>query len=156
MEPCRHGRRRVGGAADLIVAGIPAAQRPETKTTGRAITAGPGYVSRYVHLVRRAYPAPLAVWLSVVPAEHPYNFPGPRPRAGAGLMQDTNTELDENRRVAGLLRCGRFSWRRHNAEQYPGWRLSLDVEPDVGGPEVVAGELAAAVLSGLRQARLIP
>ena len=149
------GRAVVERAAEVILAAIPPEQNPETGSTGRAISAGPGYVSRYVHFRRPDYPAQRAVWLFVVPSDHPYNFSGPVPRAGAGLMQDPDTELDESRFAAGLTRSGAFTWRRHNDTRYAGYRLLIDVEPDIDAPGKIGSELAAAVLHGLRRAGLI-
>jgi hypothetical protein len=149
------GRAVVERAAEEILAAIPREQHPETGPTGRAISARPGYVSRYVHFRRPDYPAQRAIWLFVVPPNHPYNIGGPEPRAGAGLMQDPDTELDESRFAAGLVRSGAFTWRRHNNPEYAGYRLVIDVAPDTDSPETVASELAAAVLHGLRRAGLI-
>jgi hypothetical protein len=149
------GRAVVERAAEVILAAIPPEQNPETGSTGRAISAGPGYVSRYVHFRRPDYPAQRAVWLFVVRSDHPYNFSGPVPRAGAGLMQDPDTELDESRFAAGLTRSGAFTWRRHNDTRYAGYRLLIDVEPDIDAPGKIGSELAAAVLHGLRRAGLI-
>lgn len=150
------GRDAVERAAELIVAEIPVVQVPEVGPPSKARTAGSGYVSRYVHFRHPGYPVQRAVWLFVVSAEHRYNIGSPRPRAGAGLMQDPDTELSELRSVAGLLRSGAFTWRRHNDDRYQGYRLVVDVDPDVDAPEARAEELAAAVLHGLRRASLIP
>jgi hypothetical protein len=150
------GRDVVERAAELIVAEIPAVQLPEVGPPSKARTAGSGYVSRYVHFRHPDYPVQRAVWLFVVSAEHRYNIGSPRPRAGAGLMQDPDTELSELRSVAGLLRSGAFTWRRHNDDRYQGYRLVVDVDPDVDAREARAEELAAAVLHGLRRASLIP
>jgi hypothetical protein len=149
------GRLVVEGAAGLVFAEIPPGQLPEVGPPSKA-RAGSGYVSRYVHFRHPDYPVQRAVWLFVVSAEHRYNVGSPRPRAGAGLMQDPGTELSELRSVAGLLRSGAFTWRRHNDDRYQGYRLMVDVDPAVDAPDARAEELAAAVLHGLRRASLIP
>jgi hypothetical protein len=149
------GRGVVERAAELILVEIPPVQLPEVGPPSKART-GSGYVSRHVHFRHPGYPVQRAVWLFVVSAEHRYNIGSPMPRAGAGLMQDPDTELSELRSVAGLLRSGAFTWRRHNDDRYQGYRLVVDVDPDVDAPEARAEELAAAVLHGLRRASLIP
>jgi hypothetical protein len=149
------GGRVVDHAAALVEAAIPAAQQPAVGSRGRVVSRGSGYVSRYVHFRRPDYPAQLAVWLFVVPPEHPYNIGGPRPRAGAGLMQDPDTELDPSPFAAGLRSSGPFRWRQHNDADYEGYRLVLDVEPDSEQPEAVAATLAEAALHGLRRAALV-
>jgi hypothetical protein len=150
------GRVVVAHAAELIFAEIPAVQLPEVSPPSKARTAGSGYVSRSVHFRHPGYPVQRSVWLFVVSAEHRYNIGSQRPRAVAGLMQDPDTELSPLRSVAGLLRSGAFTWRRHNDDRYQGYRLVVDVDPDVDAPEARAEELAAAVLHGLRRASLIP
>jgi hypothetical protein len=149
------GGRVVDHAAELVLAAIPAEQQPTMGSRGRAVSRGSGYVSRYVHLRRPDYPAQLAVWLFVVPPEHPYNIGGPQPRAGAGLMQDPETELDPSPFAAGLHRGGPFRWRQHNDTDYEGYRLVLEIAPDSERPEAVASKLADAALHGLRRAALI-
>jgi hypothetical protein len=149
------GRDVVERAAKLIFAEVPAVQLPEIRPPSRA-RSGSGYVSRHVHFRHPGYPVQRAVWLFVVSAEHRYNIGSLRPRAGAGLMQDADTELSELRSVAGLLRSGAFTWRRHNDDRYQGYRLVVDADPEVDSPEARAEELAAAVLHGLRRASLIP
>ena len=158
MEPAAvdaWGRVVVEHAAELIFAEIPAAQQPEIGPASRARKGG-GYVARHVHFRHPGFPVQRSVWLFVVSAEHRYNIGSLRPRAGAGLMQDPDTELSELRSVAGLLRSGAFTWRRHNDDRYQGYRLVVDVDPAVDAPEARADELAAAVLHGLRRASLIP
>jgi hypothetical protein len=59
------GRAVVERAAALILSEISAAQRPETGKTARAVSAGRGYISRYVHFRHPGYPAQRAVWLSL-------------------------------------------------------------------------------------------
>lgn len=137
------------------MAAIPAPQQPTIGKPGRAISAGRGYVARYVHFRRPDYPAQHAVWLFVVPPGHPYNIGGPRTRVGAGLMHDTNTELDESPFAAGLSRGGPFRWQRHNNSDYAGYRLVLEIDPDSEPAEGVATKLADAVLHGLRRANLL-
>jgi hypothetical protein len=95
------------------------------------------------------------MWLFVVPADHGYNIGGPRPRAGAGLMQDPDTELDESPFAAGLSSNGPFRWRQHNNADYAGYRLVLEITPDAEPAEAVASKLAEAALHGLRRAALI-
>ena len=149
------GRDVVERAAKLIFAEVPAVQLPEIGPPSKA-RKGSGYVSRHVHFRHPGYPVQRAVWLFVVSAEHRYNIGSLRPRAGAGLMQDADTELSELRSVAGLLRSGAFTWRRHNDDRFQGYRLVVDVDPEADAPEARAEELAAAVLHGLRRASLIP
>jgi hypothetical protein len=131
------GRPVVDRAAKAIMAAIPAAQQPTIGSPGRAISAGRGYVARYVHFRRPDYPAQHAVWLFVVPPGHPYNIGGPQTRAGAGLMHDPDTELDES-------------------PKYAGYRLVLEIDPDSESADGVAARLADVVLHGLRRASLIP
>jgi hypothetical protein len=150
------GRLVVARAAELVVAEIPPGQQPELGAPSKTRSRAPGYVSRHVHFRHPGYPVQRTVWLFVVSAEHRYNVGSGRPRAGAGLMQDPDTELSEMRTVAGLLRSGAFTWRRHNDDRYQGYRLMLDVDPAVDAPDARAEELAAAVLHGLRRAGLIP
>jgi hypothetical protein len=149
------GRAVVERAAELIVAEIPPGQQPEIAATRRRILGGTAYMSNHVHFRRPDYPAQRSVWLFVVPAGHQYNIGGPQPRAGAGLLQDPDTELDESRFAAGLIRSGAFTWRRHNNSDYAGYRLVVEVDPDADATEAVAAELAAAVVHGLRRASLI-
>jgi hypothetical protein len=149
------GRSVVERAAELILAEIPEAQIPRTGATGRAITAGRGYVSRYVHFRRPDMADERAVWLFVVPAGHDYNVDHTQARAGAGLMQNVDTELDPTPLAAGVPKPNAFSWRRHLDQRYAGYRLFRGVDPDVESPDAVADELASRVLSGLRRARLI-
>jgi len=158
MDPLdleRWGRPVVDGAAETILAAIPAVQQPSVGGPGRSISAGRGYVARYVHFRRPDYPAQLAIWLFVVPPGHPYNIGGPKNRAGAGLMQDPKTELDESPFAAGLSRAAPFRWRRHNNADYAGYRLALDIDPDQESADDVAARLANAVLRGLGRASLI-
>jgi hypothetical protein len=149
------GRPVVDRAAEAIMAAIPAAQQPKIGKPGRAISAGRGYVACYVHFRRPDYPAQHAVWLFVVPPGHPYNVGGPRTRVGAGLMHDTDTELDESPFAAGLSRRGPFRWQRHNNPDYAGYRLVLEIDPDREPADGVATKLADAVLHGLRRASLL-
>jgi hypothetical protein len=150
------GRPVVDRAAEAIMAAIPAAQQPTIGAPGRAISAGRGYVARYVHFRRPDYPAQHAVWLFVVPPRHPYNIGGPQTRAGAGLMHDPDTELDESPFAAGLARGGPFRWQRHNNPDYAGYRLAFEIDPSIEPADAVATKLAADVVRGLRRARLIP
>jgi hypothetical protein len=149
------GRAVVERAAALIVAAIPAAQRPESGKTARAVSAGRGYISRYVHFRHPAHPVQRAVWLFAVPAGHPHDFTPPHDRVGAGLMQDANTELDASRFAAGMTRSGAFTWKSHIDARCEGYRLALRVDPDADEVESVATELAAQVLHSLRRAGLI-
>jgi hypothetical protein len=66
------GRAVVERAAEVILAAIPPEQNPETGSTGRAISAGPGYVSRYVHFRRPDYPAQRAVFPDVLVPVRPH------------------------------------------------------------------------------------
>ena len=158
MEPAEFeawGRAVVERAAALILSEIPAAQRPETGKTARAVSAGRGYISRYVHFRHPGHPAQRAVWLFAVPAGHPYDFSPPHDRVGAGLMQDPNAELSQSRFAAGLTRSGAFTWRSHIDARYEGYRLDVRVDPAADAPERIAKELATQVLHGLRRAGLI-
>ena len=149
------GRVAVDRAAEAVMAAIPVDQQPAIGARARATSARRGYVARYVHFRRPDYPAQHALWLFVVPPGHPYNIGGPRTRAGAGLMHDAATELDESPFAAGLSRGGPFRWQRHNNPKYAGYRLVLEVDPDNESAEDVATRLADAVLHGLRRAGLI-
>jgi hypothetical protein len=151
----RWGRPIVDRAAETIKAAIPSAQEPTIGKPGRAISAGRGYVARYVHFRRPDYPAQHAVWLFIVPPGHPYNIGGPQTRAGAGLMHDPNTELDESPFAAGLSRGGPFRWQRHNNPDHAGYRLVFEIDPDSESADGVAARLADTVLHGLHRAGLI-
>ena len=158
MEPAQFeawGRAVVERAAALIVADIPDAQRPETGKTARAVSAGRGYISRYVHFRHPGQPAQRAVWLFAVPEGHAYDFAPPHARVGAGLMQDAKTELSSSRFAAGMTRSGAFTWKTHIDARYEGYRLAVKVDPDGDEPDRVASELASQVLHGLRRAGLI-
>jgi hypothetical protein len=158
VEPARYeawGRTVVEAAAARILAAIPAEQRPETGRTSRAVSAGRGYISRYVHFRHPGHPAQRAVWLYAVPSGHAYDFAPPHDRVGAGLMQDANAELDPSRFAAGMIRSGAFAWKTHLDARYEGYRLALKVDPETDTPQAVAAELASQVLHGLRRAGLI-
>jgi len=158
MDPAEFeawGRAVVDRAAALILAEIPAAQRPETGKTARAVSAGRGYLSRYVHFLHPGHPAQRAVWLFAVPAGHPFDFRPPHDRVGAGLLQDANSELSASRFAAGMTRSGAFTWRSHIDARCEGYRLDVRVDPVADAPERVATELAGQVLHGLRRAGLI-
>ena len=149
------GRVVVERAAALIVPEIAETQRPETSKTARAVSAGRGYISRYVHFRHPALTAQRAVWLFAVPAGHAYDFAPAHNRVGAGLMQDPNTELSSSRFAAGMTRSGAFTWKTHLDERYEGYRLAIKVDPENDLAEAVASELASQVLHGLRRAGLI-
>jgi hypothetical protein len=149
------GRGVVERASELILAEIPPAQDPETSKTSRAVRAGRGYISRYVHFRRPDQPAQRAVWLFAVPAGHPYDFAPPHDRVGAGLMQDADNELSSSRFAAGMTRSGAFTWKTHLDARYEGYRLALRVDPETDTTERVATDLATQVLHGLRRAGLL-
>ena len=158
MEPKEFeawGRAVADHAAALIVAEIPPAQLPEPGKTVRAVLGRQGYISRYVHFRRPDQPVQRAVWLFAVPAGHAYDFSPPHDRVGAGLLQDSSTELSSSRFAAGMTRSGAFTWKTHLDGRYEGYRLGLKVEPETDAPEGVATELASQVLHGLRRAGLI-
>jgi hypothetical protein len=158
MEPKEFeawGRAVADHAAALIVAEIPAAQLPEPGKTVRAVRGRQGYISRYVHFRRPDQPVQRAVWLFAVPAGHAYDFSPPHDRVGAGLLQDSSTELSSSRFAAGMTRSGAFTWKTHLDGRYEGYRLGLKVEPETDAPEDVATELSSQVLHGLRRAGLI-
>jgi hypothetical protein len=142
-------------AAALILAEIPAAQLPEPGKTARAVLGRRGYISRYVHFRQPDQPVQRAVWLFAVPAGHAYDFSPPHDRVGAGLLQDSSTELSSSRFAAGMTRSGAFTWKTHLDGRYEGYRLALKVDPETDGPEGVATDLASQVLHGLRRAGLI-
>src|ERR1700755_2026529 len=149
------GRAVTEDAAALILAEIPAAQLPEPGTTVRRMLGRRGYISRYVQFRRPDQPVQRAVWLFAVPAGHAYDFSPPHDRVGAGLLQDSKTELSSSRFAAGMTRSGGVTWKTHLDGRYEGYRLSLMVEPESDAPEGVATELASQVLHGLRRAGLI-
>jgi hypothetical protein len=158
MEPKEFeawGRAVADHAAALIVAEIPAAQLPDPGKTVRRVLGRRGYISRYVHFRRPDQPVERAVWLFAVPAGHAYDFSPPHDRVGAGLMQDSSTELSSSRFAAGMTRSGAFTWKTHLDGRYEGYRLGLKVEPETDAPEDVAAELTSQVLHGLRRAGLI-
>src|SRR3954451_23305506 len=130
-------------AAAIIVAEIPAAQLPEPGKTVRAVLGRRGYITRYVHFRRPDQPVQRAVWLFAVPAGHAYDFAPPHDRVGAGLMQDSGTELSSSRFAAGMNRSGAFTWKTHLDVRYEGYRLALKADPAADGPDDVAAELAA-------------
>src|SRR3954470_24369190 len=158
MEPKEFeawGRAVTENAAALILAAIPAAQLPEPGNTARRVLGRRGYISHYVHFRMPDQPAQRAVWLFAVPAGHAYDFSPPHDRVGAGLLEDSSTELSSSRFAAGMTRSGAFTWKTHLDGRYEGYRLALKVEPETHGPESVATDLASQVLHGLRRAGLI-
>jgi hypothetical protein len=142
-------------AAALILTEIPAAQLSDPGKTARAVFGRRGYISRYVHFRRPDQLDQRAVWLFAVPAGHAYDFSPPHDRVGAGLLQDSSTELSSSRFAAGMTRSGAFTWKTHLDGRYEGYRLALKVDPETDGPEGVATDLASQVLHGLRRAGLI-
>ena len=149
------GRVVVERAAELILAGIPAAQLPEATKTKRAMRAGRASVSRYVTFRHPDQPAARAVWLFAAPAGHGHDLKPPHDRVGAGLMQDPDTELSTSRFAAGLNRAPAFAWKTHIDARHEGYRLAIKVDPESDEPERRAEELTAEVLRNLRLAGLI-
>ena len=142
-------------AAELIRAGIPAAQLPEVTQPKRAVRAGRAAVSCHVTFRHPDQPAERAVWLFAVPAGHGYDLKPPHDRVGAGLKQDPDNELSSSRFAAGLNRTPAFAWKTHVDARYEGYRLAIKVDADTADPERRADELAAELLRNLRLAGLI-
>jgi hypothetical protein len=158
MEPAAFeawARVVVERAAELVHAEVPEGQDPHESKTRRAVRAGEGYISRYLHFRHPGMPADRAVWFYAVPAGHAYDFKPPHARVGAGLMQDADNELTSKRFAAGLASSFEWSWKSHIDLRYEGWRLAIKVDPDADAPEDRAAELAAQVLKGLRSAGLL-
>ena len=59
------GKVVVDRAAELILAAIPAAQKPEPGKTARRSLAGTGYISRHMLFLQPDLLAPRALWLFV-------------------------------------------------------------------------------------------
>ena len=159
MEPAEYeawGRAVVDRAAELLVAEIPAEQRPEPGKSARRVLGGRGYVSRHVEFLRPDQPAQRAVWLFAVPAGHPYDFRPPHDRVGAGLLHDAKTELSSSRFAAGMQRSGNFTWKVHLDARHEGYRLGIKVDPEADAPETVAAELASQVLHSFSRIGLLP
>lgn len=150
------GKEVIDGAAELVLAEIPAAQHPDPGKTARRSLGGSGYVSRHILFVQPDGLAPRALWLYAVPAGHAYDFRPPHDRVGAGLMHDAKTELSSSRFAAGMQRSGNFTWKVHLDARHEGYRLALKVDPDADAPEAVAAELASQVLHSFRRIGLLP
>ncbi len=158
MEPADFeawGRAVIERAAELILAEIPDAQRPEPGKSARRILGGRGYISRHLLFVRPDQPAPRAIWLYAVPAGHAYDFAPAHDRVGAGLLHDAKTELSPNRWASGMLRSGAFTWKIHLDARHEGYRLALKVDPETDAPESVGADLATQVLHSLVRAGLL-
>jgi hypothetical protein len=149
------GKLVVDGAAELVLAAIPEAQKPEPGKTARRSLGGVGYVSRHILFVQPDGLAPRALWLYAVPAGHAYDFRPPHDRVGAGLMHDTSTELSSSRFAAGMQRSGSFTWKVHLDARHEGYRLALKVDPAGDAPAAVARELSGQVLSSLERIGLL-
>ena len=146
------GRAAVDRAAELVAAELPDATLSKTARRSRN---GRGYIQRYVSFRHPTLPSDRAVWLFAAPAGHAYDFRPPHARISAGLLQDKDEELDSNRFAAGMTKGFPFSWKTHLETKYEGYRVSVKVDPDSDSAEERAGELAAEVLRGLRNAGLL-
>jgi hypothetical protein len=146
------GKTAVERAVAVVGAELPAATVAEK---GRVRMARQGYVGRWVHFRHPGMPEDRVVWLYAVPAGHPYDFKPVHARLGAGLLQDVENELDRSRFAAGLNNAFAWSWKTHVDDRWEGWRLAVKVEPDEDDAAARGEELAAEVLRGLRQARLL-
>jgi hypothetical protein len=142
-------------AAELVLAAIPEAQKPEPGKTARRSLAGTAYISRHILFVQPDGLAPRALWLFAVPAGHPYDFRPPHDRVGAGLMHDASTELSTSRFAAGMTRSGNFTWKVHLDARHEGYRLGIKVDPAADAPEAVAQELSGQILSSLERIGLL-
>jgi hypothetical protein len=149
------GKLVVEGAAGLVLAAIPAAQKPEPGKTARRSLGGTGYISRHLLFVQPDGLAPRALWLFAVPAGHAYDFRPPHDRVGAGLLHDASTELSSSRFAAGMTRSGAFTWKVHLDARHEGYRLALKVDPAADDPDAVAGELSGQVLNSLERIGLL-
>jgi hypothetical protein len=145
------GKEVVERAAELVLAALPAAQKPQPGKTARRSLGGTGYISRHVLFVQPDGLAPRALWLFAVPAGHAYDFRPPHDRVGAGLLHDASTELSSSRFAAGMTRSGSFTWKVHLDARHEGYRLALKVDPAADDPQAVARELSGQVLSSLER-----
>src|SRR3954454_12784522 len=105
------GKLVVEGAAGLVLAAIPAAQKPEPGKTARRSLNGTGYISRHILFVQPDGLAPRALWLFAVAAGHAYDFRPAHDRVGAGLLRVPAGELNSSRFAAGMHRSGNFTWK---------------------------------------------
>jgi hypothetical protein len=149
------GKAVVDRAAELVLAALPAAQKPEPGKTARRSLAGTGYISRHVLFLQPDGLAPRALWLYAVPAGHPFDFRPPHDRVGAGLMHDAKTELSSSRFAAGMTRSGAFTWKVHLDARHEGYRLALKVDPERDDPDAVAAELSTQVLHSFERIGLL-
>jgi hypothetical protein len=149
------GKVVVTGAAELILARIPAAQQPEPGKTARRSLAGTGFISRHLLFLQPDLLAPRALWLYAVPAGHSYDFRPPHDRVGAGLMHDAANELSSSRFAAGMQRSGAFTWKVHLDARHEGYRLAVKVTPETEDPEKVGADLAEQVLQSFQRIGLI-
>jgi hypothetical protein len=158
MEPAEFeawGKVVVDGAAERILAAIPAEQKPEPGKTARRSLASMGYISRHILFLQPDLLAPRALWLFVVPKGHTYDFRPPHDRVGAGLMHNATDELSSSRFAAGMQRSGNFTWKVHLDARHEGYRLGLKVDPASDDPETVAQELSGQILSSLERIGLL-
>jgi hypothetical protein len=158
MEPAEFeawGKLVVERAAELVLAAIPEAQKPEPGKTARRSLAGTGYISHHLLFLQPDGLAPRALWLFAVPAGHSYDFRPPHDRVGAGLMHDASTELSSSRFAAGMQRSGSFTWKVHLDARHEGYRLAIKVDPGDQAPEAVAAELSGQILSSLERIGLL-
>ena len=159
MDPAEFeawGKLVVERTAELVLAAIPEAQKPEPGKTARRSLAGTGYISRFIPFVQPDGLAPRALWLFAVPAGHSYDFRPAHDRVGAGLLHDASTELSSSRFAAGMQRSGNFTWKVHLDARHEGYRLGIKVDPAGDDPEAVAVELSDQVRSSLERIGLLP
>jgi hypothetical protein len=149
------GRAVVDRVAELVLAAIPEAQKPEPGKTARRSLNGTGYISRHLLFVQPDGLAPRALWLYAVPAGHAYDFRPPHDRVGAGLMHDATTELSTSRFAAGMTRSGAFTWKVHLDARHEGYRLAVKVDPEHDDPAAVATDLSTQVLHSLERIGLL-
>jgi hypothetical protein len=150
------GKAVVDRVAELVLAAIPEAQKPEPGKTARRSLNGTGYITRHILFVQPDGLAPRALWLFAVPAGHAYDFRPPHDRVGAGLQHDPSNELDSSRFAAGMQRSGTFTWKVHLDARHEGYRLAIKVDPATEGPAAVADALAGQILNSLERIGLLP
>jgi len=149
------GKVVVERAAELVLAALPGAQKPQPGKTARRSLGGVGYISRHVLFVQPDGLAPRALWLFAVPAGHAYDFRPPHDRVGAGLMHDASNELSSSRFAAGMQRSGNFTWKVHLDARHEGYRLGIKVDPATEDPEAVGQDLSGQILSSLERIGLL-
>jgi hypothetical protein len=149
------GKVVVERAAELVLAALPADQKPEPGKTARRSLGGVGYVSRHVSFLAPGGLERRTLWLFAVPAGHAYDFRPPHDRVGAGLMHDPATELSSSRFAAGMQRSGSFTWKVHLDARHEGYRLAIKADPAADDPETVADELSGQILGSLERIGLL-